>query len=63
MVLPTLGCMKGTMRTLVTLEKYKGFIDYVCAKRGHSQNKLQWNKNKTKSMKMTHWRLLQTILF
>ena len=26
--------------------------------RGYSRNILQWNKNETKSMKMTQWRLL-----
>ena len=32
----------------------------VCIVRRHSQNILQWNKNKTKSTKMTQWRLLCT---
>ena len=61
MVLLALLCVKGganTMRTLVTLDKYEGTIDDICAMRGHSGNILQWNKNKTKSMKLTQWRLL-----
>ena len=43
---------------LVTLEKYEGTIDDVCVLGRYARNILQRNKNKTKSMKMTQWRLL-----
>ena len=61
MVLPALHCVKGvanTMQTLKILEKNEGNIDDASAMRGYSRHILQWNKNKTKSRKMTQWRLL-----
>ena len=60
MVLPALRCVKGganTMRTLVTFET----IDDVGVMGRYAPNILQWNKNKTKSTKMTQWRLLKEI--
>ena len=54
--------MKGganTMRALITLEKYETTNYDVGRMSRYSQNKLQWNKSKTKGMKMTQWRLLR----
>ena len=56
MVLPALRCVKGgayTMQTLVTLEKYEGTMNDVCLMGRYARNIIQWNKNKTKSMKIT----------
>ena len=48
------------MRALVTIEKYERTNYDVCRMGRYIRNIFQWNKNKTKSTKMTQWILLLT---
>ena len=55
MVKAALHCVKGganTMRALITFEKYETTNYDVGKIRRYGQNILQWNKIKTKSIKM-----------
>ena len=49
------------MPTLLTIEKYERIMDDECVMGRYARNILQWNKNKTKSMRMTQWRLLNAL--